>query len=192
MLLFVGLGNPEPQYERNRHNIGFMLIDALAAHFNFAPFREKFKGLLSEGTIADEKILLLKPQTYMNVSGESVQVAAQFYKLEHEQMIIFHDEIDLPPAKLRMQKGGGSAGHNGIKSVATHIGAGFRRARLGVGRPVGAAAVANHVLSNFSDSDSAWLHGFLNALCQHAPLLVTGEDALYQTRIHEDVARLEI
>lgn len=185
MQLFIGLGNPDAKYAKNRHNIGFMVIDALAEAYSFDPFKSKYHGLLAEGRIGGEKTLLLKPQTFMNKSGVSVSEAANFFKLDGSQIVVFYDELDLPPGKLRMRRGGGFAGHNGLKSINAHMGADFRRARLGIGHPGEKAKVNNHVLGDFAKSDAAWLDAFLGALCTHAPLLAKGEDATYQTRVVE-------
>ncbi len=185
MLLIAGLGNPERKHANNRHNIGFMVVDALAAHFDFTPFVKKFHGHFSEGGIGAEKVLLLKPQTFMNRSGISLAAAINFYKLTGNDMVAFYDEMDLAPGKLRMKIGGGLAGHNGLKSIKAHIGADFRRARLGIGHPGDKTQVNSHVLSNFSKADGEWLTPFINALVQHAPLLVNGQDATYQNRVHE-------
>ncbi len=185
MQLFIGLGNPDATYAKNRHNIGFMVIDALAEAYHFAPFKEKYHGLLAEGRIGDEKILLLKPQTFMNKSGVSVAEAANFYKLESHQILVFSDELDLPPGKLRMRRSGGLAGHNGLRSIKAHMGADFRRARLGIGHPGHKDDVTGHVLGDFTKADADWLTAFLRALCEHAPLAAQGEDATYQTRVVE-------
>ena len=185
MQLFVGLGNPESKYAKNRHNIGFMVIDALAAAYGFGVFREKYHGLVAEGQIGTEKVLLLKPQTFMNKSGISVSEVVNFYKLDGSQITVFYDELDLPPGKLRMRRGGGFAGHNGLKSINAHMGADFRRARLGIGHPGDKAKVNSHVLGDFAKTDADWLSDFLRALCEYAPLLVAGDDATYQTRVVE-------
>lgn len=185
MQLFIGLGNPEAKYAKNRHNIGFMVIDALAEAYSFDPFKEKYHGLLAEGRIGTQKVLLLKPQTFMNKSGVSVSEAVNFYKLDGSQIVVFYDELDLPPGKLRMRRGGGFAGHNGLKSINAHMGADFRRARLGIGHPGDKSKVNKHVLGDFAKADAAWLADFLRALCDHAPLLAGGEDATYQTRVVE-------
>lgn len=185
MQLFIGLGNPDAKYAKNRHNIGFMVIDALAEAYSFEPFKSKYHGLLAEGRIGGEKTLLLKPQTFMNKSGVSVSEAANFFKLDGSQIVVFYDELDLPPGKLRMRRGGGFAGHNGLKSINAHMGADFRRARLGIGHPGDKAKVNSHVLGDFAKSDGLWLDDFLRALCAHAPLLAKGEDATYQTRVVE-------
>lgn len=185
MQLFVGLGNPDAKYAKNRHNVGFMAIDALAEAYNFAPFKEKYHGLLAEGRIGSEKVLLLKPQTFMNKSGVSVSEAANFFKLGGEDILVFYDELDLPPGKLRMRRGGGFAGHNGLRSINAHMGADFRRARLGIGHPGDKAKVSGHVLGDFAKADADWLAAFLKALAAHAPLAAKGEDATYQTRVVE-------
>jgi len=185
MQLFIGLGNPEAKYAKNRHNIGFMAIDALAEAYSFDPFKEKYHGHLAEGRIGTQKVLLLKPQTFMNKSGVSVSEAVNFYKLDGSQIVVFYDELDLPPGKLRMRRGGGFAGHNGLRSINAHMGADFRRARLGIGHPGDKSKVNKHVLGDFAKTDAAWLDDFLSALCEHAPLLASGEDATYQTRVVE-------
>jgi PTH1 family peptidyl-tRNA hydrolase len=185
MQLFVGLGNPESKYAKNRHNVGFMAIDALAAAYGFGDFREKYHGLLAEGQIGTQKVLLLKPQTFMNKSGVSVSEAVNFFKLDGSQIVVFYDELDLPPGKLRMRRGGGFAGHNGLRSINAHMGADFRRARLGIGHPGDKAKVTGHVLGDFAKADADWLADFLKALCDHAPLLAAGDDATYQTRVVE-------
>jgi len=185
MQLFVGLGNHESKYAKNRHNVGFMAIDALAAAYGFGEFREKYHGLLAEGQIGTQKVLLLKPQTFMNKSGVSVSEAVNFFKLDGSQIVVFYDELDLPPGKLRMRRGGGFAGHNGLRSINAHMGADFRRARLGIGHPGDKAKVNGHVLGDFAKADADWLADFLKALADHAPLLAAGDDATYQTRVVE-------
>ena len=185
MQLFVGLGNPESKYAKNRHNVGFMAIDALAAAYGFGDFREKYHGLLAEGQIGTQKVLLLKPQTFMNKSGVSVSEAVNFFKLDGSQIVVFYDELDLPPGKLRMRRGGGFAGHNGLRSINAHMGADFLRARLGIGHPGDKAKVTGHVLGDFAKADADWLADFLKALADHAPLLAAGDDATYQTRVVE-------
>ncbi len=190
MVLFVGLGNPEPKYARNRHNIGFMVVDALAQAYQFAPFKKKYHGLLAEGRIGDEKTLLLKPTTFMNKSGVSVAAAVRFFKLAGSDMVVFYDELDLPAGKLRMRQGGGLAGHNGLRSLKAHIGADFRRARLGIGHPGDKTRVSSHVLGDFSTDDQLWLTPFIAALSKHAPLLVNGSDATYQNRVHEAMQKI--
>ena len=185
MQLFIGLGNPDAKYAKNRHNIGFMVMDALAEAYSFEPFKAKYHGLLAEGRIGSEKVLLLKPQTFMNKSGVSVSEAVNFYKLDGSQIVVFYDELDLPPGKLRMRRGGGFAGHNGLKSINAHMGADFRRARLGIGHPGDKAKVNGHVLGDFAKADADWLADFMKALCDHAALLANEDDATYQTRVVE-------
>ena len=183
MLLWVGLGNPEPGMARNRHNIGFMAVDTIAIRHGFTPWRARFKGLVSEGTIAGEKILALKPQTYMNASGESGQAAAAFYKLPVEAITAFHDELDLVPGKVRVKRGGGAAGHNGLRSMDRMLGSqDYWRVRLGIGHP-GKERVLGHVLSDFVAADRDWLLPLLDALADAAPMLVQGRHEDFMTRI---------
>ncbi|MBT5156842.1 MAG: aminoacyl-tRNA hydrolase [Rhodobiaceae bacterium] len=189
MQLFIGLGNPEAKYAKNRHNIGFQVMDALAEAYSFGPFQDKFHGRVAQGLIPTskglEKTLLLKPQTFMNKSGVSVAEAVNFYKLDGSQILVFYDELDLPPGKLRMRRDGGLAGHNGLRSIKAHMGTDFRRARLGIGHPGHKDKVSGHVLGDFAKADQDWLAAFLKALCDNAPLAVEGEDATYQTRVVE-------
>jgi PTH1 family peptidyl-tRNA hydrolase len=187
MLLFVGLGNPELKYAKNRHNIGFMAVDAIAEAYSFEPFKSKYHGLVAEGRIGSEKVMLLKPMTFMNKSGVSVAEAAQFFKLSQDQLVVFYDELDLPSGKLRMRSGGGLAGHNGLRSIKAHMGADFRRARLGIDHPGDKAKVTGHVLGDFSKDDQKWLQPMLTSLCRHAEYLAQGQDATYQTRVVEDM-----
>ncbi|MGC6472570.1 MAG: aminoacyl-tRNA hydrolase [Parvibaculales bacterium] len=188
MLLFVGLGNPGSKYAGNRHNIGFMAIDRIAEHHRFPPFKKKFQGQLTEAVMDGEKVLLLKPETFMNDSGKSVAEAVRLYKLPLGNIVVFYDELDLVPGKLRMKTGGGLAGHNGLRSLKAHIGADFRRARLGIGHPGHKDKVLGHVLKDFSIADGKWLSPFLDAVAGHAGLLVKNADATYQNRVHEDMA----
>jgi PTH1 family peptidyl-tRNA hydrolase len=176
MHLIVGLGNPGDKYSRNRHNVGFMAVDAIASRHGFAPFREKFKGLISEGTIAGEKVLLLKPQTWMNSSGESVEATLQFYKLAPSDVTVIYDEIDLAPGKTRIKRGGGNGGHNGLRSIDPRIGPDYRRIRIGVGHPGHKDAVMPWVLGDFSKLDREWLEPLLDALASGADLIVKGDD----------------
>lgn len=177
MQLLVGLGNPGEKYRNNRHNIGFMAVDAIARRHDFPPFRQKFAGLVSEGTIGGEKVLLLKPQTFMNNSGESVQAAAGFYKLEPEAITVIYDEIDLASGKVRIKRGGGNGGHNGLRSIDPRIGTNYRRVRLGVGHPGHKDRVAGHVLSDFHKSDAEWLDPLLDAIADNADLLLKSDDS---------------
>jgi PTH1 family peptidyl-tRNA hydrolase len=184
MLLWVGLGNPEPGMARNRHNIGFMAVDTIAIRYGFSPWRPRFKGLVAEGSVAGEKILALKPQTYMNASGESVQAAAGFYKLPVEAITAFHDELDLIPGKVRVKRGGGAAGHNGLRSMDRMLGTpDYWRVRLGIGHPGDKARVLGHVLSDFVAADREWLLPLLDAVADAAPLLVQGKPEDFMTRI---------
>jgi PTH1 family peptidyl-tRNA hydrolase len=184
MLLFVGLGNPGPKYEGNRHNIGFMAVDAIARAYNFAPWRKKFQAEVSEGQIGGARVLLMKPQTYMNESGRAVGEAASFYKISAPDVVVFYDEIDLAPGRFRMKTGGGAAGHNGIRSIiASSIGEGFRRARLGVGHPGHKDQVHGYVLSDFHKAEAEWVEKMLDALAKAAPMLASGDDEKYQGEV---------
>jgi PTH1 family peptidyl-tRNA hydrolase len=183
MHLIVGLGNPGDKYSRNRHNIGFMAADAIASRHGFPPFREKFKGLVSEGSIAGEKVLVLKPQTYMNASGESVAAAAQFYKLTPADITVIYDELDLVPGKSRIKRGGGNGGHNGLRSIDPRIGPDYRRIRLGIGHPGHKDAVMPWVLGDFSKADRDWLDPLLAALANNAGLILAGDDNTLMNRL---------
>ena len=177
MMLLVGLGNPGAGYAKNRHNIGFMAVDAIAERFSFSPFRKKFQGQIAEGVIAGEKVLALKPETFMNDSGRSVAAAATFYKIPAVDIIILHDEIDLESAKVRVNRGGGHAGHNGLRSIHAHIGPDYARVRLGVGHPGDKDKVSGHVLKDFAKGDAVWLEKVLDALSENAELLIEGKDS---------------
>jgi PTH1 family peptidyl-tRNA hydrolase len=184
MLLIVGLGNPGAEYAHNRHNVGFMAVDAIHRRHGFQPWRRRFQAELSEGTLAGEKVLLLKPQTYMNDSGRAVQAAAAFYKLPLADMVVFHDEVDLPPGKTRMKTGGGAAGHNGLRSIDAALGDGYRRVRIGVGHPGVKEAVPHYVLHDFAKADQEWLKPLLEAIADNAPLLAQGKDPTFANRLH--------
>ncbi|HEY4030798.1 MAG TPA: aminoacyl-tRNA hydrolase [Caulobacteraceae bacterium] len=183
MLILAGLGNPGPKYEHNRHNIGFMAVDAFARRWSFPTFRSKFQGQAAEGTIDDEKVLLLKPQTYMNDSGRSIGEALKFYKGGSADVVVFYDELDLAPGRFRMKIGGGAAGHNGVRSTIAHIGPDFRRARMGIGHPGHKDRVLGHVLSDFHKVDKDWLAALTQAAADAAPMLVKGEDERYQAEV---------
>ena len=170
MRLFVGLGNPGSKFAQNRHNIGFMVLDRIAADHGFGPWRRAFKGQLSEGRFGVERVLLLKPETFMNLSGEAVQAAMVFHKITPDQLTVFHDELDLEPAKCRVKHGGGHAGHNGLRSIHAHIGADYGRVRLGIGHPGHKDAVANYVLHDFAKADADWLAVLLVGLSDGPPL----------------------
>ena len=184
MLLWVGLGNPEPGMARNRHNIGFMALDTIAIRHGFSPWRRRFKGVRAEGVVGGERILALKPLTYMNASGESVQAAAAFYKLEPDFITAFHDELDLAPGKLRVKLGGGAAGHNGLRSMDRQLGTpDYWRVRLGIGHPGSKDRVMPYVLGDFSKEDLAWLIPFLDAVADAAALLATGKAPDFMSRV---------
>lgn len=184
MKLWVGLGNPEPGMLRQRHNIGFMALDAIAHRHGFSPWRNRFKGLVAEGTIGGQKILALKPLTYMNGSGESVQPAAAFFKLPPEAITAFHDELDLAPGKTRVKKGGGAAGHNGLRSMDRQLGSQeYWRVRLGIGHPGDKARVTGHVLGDFAKVDQPWLAALLDAVADAAPLLAQDKPEDFMTRV---------
>jgi PTH1 family peptidyl-tRNA hydrolase len=188
MLLIVGLGNPGAQYARQRHNVGFMAADVIHRRHGLAPWRRRFQGEISEGTLAGEKVLLLKPQTYMNDSGRSVQETAHFYKLAPAEILVIHDEVDLPPGKTRMKVGGGAAGHNGLRSIDAAIGDGYRRLRIGVGHPGVKEAVPHYVLHDFAKADTAWLVPLLDAIADNAALLAEGKDQTFANRLHAAAA----
>jgi peptidyl-tRNA hydrolase, PTH1 family len=184
MLLWVGLGNPEPGMAKQRHNIGFMAIDAIAYRHGFTPWRQRFKGMAAEGSIGGEKIIALKPMMYMNLSGESVQQAAAFFKLKPEQITAFHDELDLVAFKVRVKKGGGAAGHNGLRSMDKMLGAqDYWRVRLGIGHPGDKARVHGHVLGDFAKAEQPELMSLLGALGDCAPLLAAGKPEDFMTRM---------
>ncbi len=178
MLLMVGLGNPGAQYARQRHNIGFMAVDRIAAAYQFGPWRAKFSSRICEGILDGVKVMLQKPETFMNRSGLAVAQAANFYKLALDDLVILHDELDLAAGKIKIKTGGGVAGHNGLRSIAAAIGSrDFRRVRFGIGHPGDKARVTGHVLGNFSAADRIWLEPLLDAFTAAAPLLAKGDDA---------------
>ena len=169
MYLFVGLGNPGPEYERHRHNIGFMAVDAIADAYGFSAWKAKNKGLYAEGKIGTKKVFLCKPQTFMNLSGEAVQPIAAFYKIPPDNIFVFHDELDLEPGKIKVKKGGGSAGHNGLKSTSQRLGTdNYHRVRMGIGHPGDRARVNGHVLGNFREEEQDWLQPLLKFIAKHA------------------------
>lgn len=183
MKLFVGLGNPGAKYAQNRHNIGFMAVDRIAGDHGFGPWRSKFQGAVSEGQLDGEKVILLKPETFMNRSGQSVQEAIRFYKIDLSDVIVFHDEIDLAPGKLRVKQGGGHAGHNGLRSLHAHIGDAYGRIRMGVGHPGHKDAVAVYVLKDFSKADTEWLDDMLRGISDGAPALAKGDTGRFQNAV---------
>ncbi|SLN25953.1 Peptidyl-tRNA hydrolase [Roseovarius albus] len=176
MFMFVGLGNPGAKYAGNRHNIGFMVLDQIASDHGFDPWKSKFQGQISEGRLGSEKVLLLKPETFMNRSGQSVGEAMRFYKLTPEDIIVFHDELDLAPGKLRVKRGGGHAGHNGLRSIHQHVGDAYARVRLGIGHPGRKELVANYVLQDFAKADQNWLDDLLRGIGDGAPELASGRN----------------
>jgi len=184
MRLFVGLGNPGPKFARNRHNVGFMAVDEIARRHGFAPWRRRFQGETSEGTLGTERVILLKPMTYMNESGRSVQEAASFFKIAPGDVTVFHDELELPPGKVRVKIGGGIAGHNGLRSISAHIGNDYRRVRLGIGHPGVKELVHGHVLSDFAKADNDWVTALCEAVAEHAGLVAKGTDATFANRVH--------
>jgi PTH1 family peptidyl-tRNA hydrolase len=184
MLLLVGLGNPGARHARDRHNIGFMAVEAIARAHRFGAWRSRFSSLVAEGHLGSERVLLLKPQTYMNLSGRAVAEAVRFFKLPLAAIVVVHDEIDLAPGKVRIKAGGGVAGHNGLRSIAEWLGSrDFRRVRLGVGHPGDKERVIGHVLSDFAAADRLWLEPLLDAIAEAAPLIATGDDAGAMNRI---------
>ncbi len=184
MLLWVGLGNPGTRYAANRHYIGFMALDAIARRHGFAPWRRRFQGQTSEGSIGGQRLLLLKPETYMNESGRAVGEAAKFFKIAPPEILVLHDEVELPPAKLRVKAGGGNAGHNGLRSITDHVGNDYRRVRIGVGHPGVKDLVHVHVLGDFAKSERDWVEAMCDAIADNAEALVRGQDASFQNRIH--------
>jgi PTH1 family peptidyl-tRNA hydrolase len=184
MLLFVGLGNPGSQYVRNRHNIGFMAMEAIARRHGFSPWKRRFQGVTAEGNLGGERVLALLPGTFMNDSGRAVQEAAAFYKIPIGDIVVFQDEVELPPGKLRMKTGGGNAGHNGLRSITNHIGNDYRRVRLGIGHPGVKELVHGHVLSDFSKADMEWVEALCAAIADNAELIARGQDATFQNKVH--------
>ncbi|MTH98169.1 aminoacyl-tRNA hydrolase [Roseibium sp. RKSG952] len=184
MRLIVGLGNPGAKYERNRHNIGFLAVDEIhRQHPSFAPWRSRFQGQVSEGQIGSEKILLIKPSTYMNESGRAVGETLRFYKLAPEDVLVIYDELDLPPSKFRMKKGGGHGGHNGLRSISAHIGEDYRRLRLGIGHPGDKRLVSNYVLGDFAKADKDWLEPLLDEIARNADLLAEAKDSQFANKM---------
>jgi PTH1 family peptidyl-tRNA hydrolase len=184
MRLLVGLGNPGARHAGNRHNIGFMLVDAIARRHGFPPWRRRFQGMASEGALGGDKALLLLPGTFMNESGRAVQEAAKFYKLGMDDIIVFHDELDLAPGKVRIKVGGGIAGHNGLRSISAHLGNDYKRVRIGIGHPGNKDIVHSYVLSDFAKSERDWVETLCEAAAENAALLMRGEDASFQNKIH--------
>ena len=184
MRLFVGLGNPGSRYQGNRHNIGFMAVDAVARAHNAAPWRRRFQGQATEALVGPERVLLLKPETYMNESGRAVGEAMRFFKIPLADVSVFHDELDLAPAKLRVKVGGGNAGHNGLRSITALCGNHYRRVRMGIGHPGDKALVHAYVLNDFGKAEEPWVDDLCRACADHAALLAAGEEASFQNKVH--------
>jgi peptidyl-tRNA hydrolase, PTH1 family len=185
MLLFIGLGNMGKAFAGHRHNAGFMALDAIARAYDAAEFRSRFQGLASEIVLDGERVILLKPQTYMNESGRSAGEAARYYKIDPSHIVVFHDELDLLPGKVRVKTGGGNAGHNGLKSLTEHLGNEYRRVRIGIGHPGDNALVHNYVLSDFAKTDAPRVEALCQAIAANARLLAKGEDGAFQNKIQQ-------
>lgn len=188
MQLWVGLGNPGGKYAANRHNIGFMAVDRIAADHGFGPWRKGFQGLVSEGRFGSERVILLKPETFMNLSGQAVRAAADFYKIPVEAITVFHDELDLAPGKIRLKQGGGHAGHNGLRSIHQHMGEAYARVRLGIGHPGDKDRVAAYVLSDFAKAEADWLDDLMRGISDGAPALAAGDGAKFLNAVSLRVA----
>jgi peptidyl-tRNA hydrolase, PTH1 family len=184
MLLLVGLGNPGPEHARNRHNVGFMAVEAIARRHGISPWRRRFQGVAAEGPIGGERVILLLPGTYMNASGLAVAEAAHFYRIDVGHIVVFHDEIDLPPAKVRVKTGGGIAGHNGLRSISSHVGNDYRRVRIGVGHPGAKELVYPYVLGDFAKAERPWVEALCDIIADNAAMIATGEDAAFQNKVH--------
>ena len=184
MRLFVGLGNPGAKYAHNRHNIGFMAVEEIARRHGFAAWRRRFQGETAEGTLDHERVILLRPLTYMNDSGRAVQEAANFFKIAAGEVTVFQDELELPPGKVRVKVGGGIAGHNGLRSISAHIGNDYRRVRLGIGHPGVKELVHSYVLADFAKDERPWVVSLCEAIADNAGLLATARDSTFQNRVH--------
>ena len=183
MLVIAGLGNPGTKYANNRHNVGYMAADAIARRHSFSPWSKKFQAEIASGTLAGEKVLLVKPQTFMNLSGQSVGETLRFHKLTPADLIVLYDELDLAPGKVRIKTGGGAGGHNGIRSLDAHVGKDYRRVRIGIGHPGVKEMVHNHVLGDFAKADRAWLEPLLDAIGDNAEMLVRGDDNSFMNKL---------
>ena len=183
MKLFVGLGNPGKKYVNNRHNIGFMALDQIASDHSFSPWKSKFQGQLSDGKLGLEKVILLKPETFMNLSGQSVSETIKFYKIKTEDVVVFHDELDLSPSKIRVKTSGGHAGHNGLRSIHQHIGPDYQRVRMGIGHPGDKNRVANYVLSDFAKSDQNWLEDLIYGTSAGAVYLANDDPGKFMNAV---------
>ncbi|TAN43979.1 MAG: aminoacyl-tRNA hydrolase [Rhodospirillales bacterium] len=183
MFLLAGLGNPGPEHAGNRHNIGFMAVDEIVRRHGFSSWRKRFQGEVAEGSVDGQRVLVLKPMTYMNLSGQSVGEAARFMKIPLDHILVLHDDLDLAPGKVRVKTGGGAGGHNGLKSLDAHLGNGYKRLRLGIGHPGDKDAVTGHVLSGFAKSDQDWLKPFIEAVGKDIGLVLAGEDNRFMTKV---------
>ncbi|MFQ5438224.1 MAG: aminoacyl-tRNA hydrolase [Paracoccaceae bacterium] len=183
MQLFVGLGNPGPKYAHHRHNVGYMAVERIAHDHGFGPWKSKFQGQISEGRLGGDKVVLLKPETFMNRSGQSVGEAMRFFKLDSQDVTVFHDELDLSAGKLRVKSGGGHAGHNGLRSIHQHIGPDYRRVRLGIGHPGDKHKVSGYVLHDFARADRGWLEDLLAGIGDGAPHLATGANDRFMNAV---------
>ncbi|MDE2648503.1 MAG: aminoacyl-tRNA hydrolase [Paracoccaceae bacterium] len=189
MMLFVGLGNPGSQYEKNRHNVGFMAVSRIVENHNFSPWKNKFQGSISNGLLRNQKIIILKPNTFMNLSGQSVGEVIRFYKIPSSKVIVFHDEIDFPLGKLKFKSGGGHAGHNGLRSISEHIGSDYIRVRIGVGHPGNKNAVANYVLGDFSKVEQETITQILEVISTEAPDLTLENATDFGKSISEKIQK---
>lgn len=183
MLLVVGLGNPGSDYARNRHNVGFMAVDGIVHRYRFSPFRSKFQGQLAEGEVAGRKVYVFKPMTFMNRSGDAVLGAQRFYKIKPEDVLVFHDELDLAHGKLRVKRGGGHAGHNGLRSIQARLGPDYRRVRIGIGHPGDKDRVVSHVLKDFSKAEAGEVERMVEAIAEAFPFLVVDDDPGFMTKL---------
>jgi len=184
MRLLVGLGNPGAEHVGNRHNVGFMVLQEIARRHGFGPWRRRFQGAVTEGSLGSERVLLLLPSTYMNESGRAVGEAAHFYKLALGDIVVVHDEVDLPPGRVRVKTGGGIAGHNGLRSITAHVGNDYRRVRIGIGHPGVKELVHGHVLGDFGKAEREWVDALAQVMADNAALLAEGEDATFQNKVH--------
>jgi peptidyl-tRNA hydrolase, PTH1 family len=184
MQLLVGLGNPGPRYAGNRHNVGFMTVEAIARRHRIGPWRRRFQGVAAEGPIDGKRVIMLLPGTFMNDSGRAVAEAAHFYKIDVGHIVVFHDEIDLPPAKVRVKTGGGIAGHNGLRSISSHVGNDYRRVRIGVGHPGVKELVYPYVLSDFAKAERPWVEALCDIIADNVAMIVRGEDSTFQNKVH--------
>ncbi len=185
MLLLVGLGNPGPRHANNRHNIGFMAVDEIVRRYSFGAWRNRFQGQVAEGRVGGEKLLAMEPRTYMNLSGQAAGEALRYFKLEPDQVIVLHDEIDLKPGKVKVKQGGGAGGHNGLRSIDRHIGRDYWRVRLGVGHPGDKDLVHDYVLHDFAKADEIWLEKLLDAVAKELPLLIAGDDKAFMSKVNQ-------